>query len=209
MDPENPRELYLNISELTLPEYSDDPVWIKKTLLTTLPVVSVCKLIKRELLINHHLWFKEGIIHEDNHWRFFLSKYVRTMAISKSPTYMYHINENSIMTNPDKTKSYADTLLLTEECLQHVDPVLKNIQLTVLLRHLLWRKLRAPADLRNLKAYDKLYDRFVVRIWKTNANIFTKLSVAYLGLPSFLIQHVVFTKFFGLWMRVYDKVGPG
>ena len=205
---ENERLAYMDISKLQLPEYSNNHLWIKKSLLTIIPDTAWSKLVRRKILLEYNIRFKEGVIHEDIHWRFFLSKYVQTMAISKTPTYKYCVNENSIMMNPDRTRSYADILTVVEDCLRNVDPVLKNVQLTSLLRHLLSRRIRARVDLANLKAYNKVYSQFVDRILNSNANLFTKLCVIYLKLPSAVLKQSLFLRFFGFWMRTYDRFGP-
>lgn len=202
------RLLSLNISDIDLPEYSSDRLWIKKALLTLLPCTAWGKLIKKDLLIKNNLWFKEGIIHEDDHWRFFLSKYVQTIAITKTPTYKYYVNENSLMTTRDRTKSYLDVLLIVEDCLLYVDPLLENMQSTHLLRLLLSRRLGALVDLKDRTVYDKAYAQFVKRVCKTNARFFVKVAITYLRLPSKWLKNVLFMRYFGLWMRLYDRFGP-
>lgn len=63
----------------SFPEFSDNQYLIKRSLLDydCIPVTAANRLIRRELLIENNLWFKEGIIHEDNYWTFFLAKFVK------------------------------------------------------------------------------------------------------------------------------------
>jgi len=80
------------------PEFSDDRRLIKCALLDydRIPVTAANRLIRREFLLQQNLYFKEGIIHEDNYWTFFLSKYVQRMAFCPEKIYYYRITEGSI-----------------------------------------------------------------------------------------------------------------
>ncbi|WP_077155031.1 glycosyltransferase family 2 protein [Bacteroides bouchesdurhonensis] len=57
------------------------------------------KLVQRSFFLRHKLWFKEGLIHEDNLWSFFLFFYCENLRINFSKTYKYRIRKNSIMTD--------------------------------------------------------------------------------------------------------------
>jgi glycosyltransferase involved in cell wall biosynthesis len=60
------------------------------------------KLIKKEFITNHNLYFKDGIINEDCLWHFYVSQYINSLCYSSSQTYCYLYRDNSITTN----KSY-------------------------------------------------------------------------------------------------------
>ena len=57
------------------------------------------KLVKRSFFLQHELWFREGIIHEDNLWSFFLFFYCGRLKVCMQETYCYRIRKNSIMTD--------------------------------------------------------------------------------------------------------------
>ena len=81
-----------------LPEYCNSHDELEKYLLSTV-VTSACnKVIKKTFLINHNLYFPEGIIHEDLYWSYFLTKYAKAVAFINQGTYIYYINDNSTMT---------------------------------------------------------------------------------------------------------------
>lgn len=84
--------------KIDYPKFIDNKKIVKQMLLNydMLPVTAANRLIKRELLIQNDLFFKEGIIHEDNYWTYFLAKFVNKMAICKEKVYNYRLTPGSI-----------------------------------------------------------------------------------------------------------------
>lgn len=80
-------------------DYYSDRRYVRKLLLegVTFPVMAWNKLINSSFLKTNNLYFKEGIIHEDIHWNFFVQRYVNDVAISQKPTYVYRINPDGIV----------------------------------------------------------------------------------------------------------------
>jgi glycosyltransferase involved in cell wall biosynthesis len=56
------------------------------------------KLINKEFLLKHQLFFKEGVLYEDVLWSFKLASCAETMRIIANYTYNYHCRDNSITT---------------------------------------------------------------------------------------------------------------
>lgn len=56
------------------------------------------KLCRRKFLVENHLFFDEGLLHEDVIWTFKVACKVSSLYVVKQPTYMYSIREASIMT---------------------------------------------------------------------------------------------------------------
>lgn len=85
-------------NKIDYPKFIDNKKIVKQMLLNydMLPVTAANRLIKRELLIQNDLFFKEGIIHEDNYWTYFLAKFVNKMAICKEKVYNYRLTPGSI-----------------------------------------------------------------------------------------------------------------
>ena len=117
------------------PEFSDDQHLIKRALLNydRLPVTAANRLIQRELFLEHNLWFKEGIIHEDNYWTFFLAKHVKRMAYLPEKIYYYRITEGSISNVKNvKKESLAFKILITDLC-NNIDPFERGAQMELIL----------------------------------------------------------------------------
>lgn len=89
----------------------DNNLQIRKSFYRTkekIPVNAVDKLIKRDFLIKNHLFFYKGVIHEDELWMFFIVKYCKKIVFFHGPTYIRHINPNSITTGtPIEKKNLA------------------------------------------------------------------------------------------------------
>lgn len=59
------------------------------------------KLVRRTLLLDHELFFEEGLIHEDNLWSFIVACHLNKIAICNISTYNYLIRPNSIQQEKD------------------------------------------------------------------------------------------------------------
>lgn len=102
---------YLGFSEIEFikfdfVEYTDDKKWIKKNYLGQLfgndvhvPRAVWNKLIRRDMVINNGMWFKEGVIFEDNHWRMVYYRHIKNMAFCRDITYVYRYRPTSITHN--------------------------------------------------------------------------------------------------------------
>lgn len=76
------------------PEYMNCHRVIKKSLLRSndiMPMVTNV-LYKADFMKQHNLRFKEGLVHEDFHFIFYLAKYVHNMSMSRNVTYYYRTN---------------------------------------------------------------------------------------------------------------------
>lgn len=100
--------------------FTDNKKIIKSFLLKYLGDVipAQSRLVNKTLIINNNLYFKEGIIHEDNYWSFFLAKYVDTLCFCGERTYYHRHNPNSITRSINKTKEIiAYKTIIRDLCL--------------------------------------------------------------------------------------------
>ena len=133
-------EKYANsISNIKFPEFCTCQAESKTFLLQYLGdiVGAQSRLINLSFLKEHHLYFEEGIIHEDNLWTFFLSKYVRTMAYCDVCTYYHRYNPNSITGNVNVIKETIAYKHIIQTCSRSIDPFLIGIQKEWLLNNLI------------------------------------------------------------------------
>ena len=115
---------FYDIKNKNLPDsYSDNASLRYKFYETkpTIPVNGVNKLLRRNFLIENNLFFKEGIIHEDEHWSFFLISKLDHVAIVKDNTYIHPINPNSIMTSSNKERSADNWAIILNDYLDNLD----------------------------------------------------------------------------------------
>ena len=74
------------------------------------PINACNKLIQKTFITRHHLFFKKGIIHEDQLWMFHVSKVLNQAVCLNKITYIRHLNPGSIMTgtaNSAKIQSWG------------------------------------------------------------------------------------------------------
>lgn len=65
------------------------------------------RLIRKDFLIRNNLFFKEGLLWEDDLWLFFVMKHVEHLYVIGDVTYFYYIHPYSITTNTDlKTRQH-------------------------------------------------------------------------------------------------------
>lgn len=63
------------------------------------------RLIKRDFLIRHQLYFKEGLLYEDNSWSFFVLKHLQHLYVIPDVTYVYCRRNDSILSSTNKEDS--------------------------------------------------------------------------------------------------------
>lgn len=64
------------------------------------PVMACNKLINRSFLIKENLFFKEGLLHEDDLWSFMIACKAHSAYVVKKKTYFYYLHSNSITGQP-------------------------------------------------------------------------------------------------------------
>lgn len=103
----NDNTKWLYFTQATFPEYSDDKSWITINFLDNVPVTSWNKLIKKDFILKNKLYFKEGIIHEDFHWKLFSYNKINSIAFNYNETYNYELREGSIVKSSVERSYYA------------------------------------------------------------------------------------------------------
>lgn len=93
----------LNLIGKDLPLYTNDKKQIRSFWLSKYPVTAWNKIISREFLLNNNLFFKEGIIHEDDHWMANAYHHISSVGAVEKVTYLYRIRPGSITQNNNAT----------------------------------------------------------------------------------------------------------
>lgn len=116
--------------DIDYPECVSDKGKVKRMMLDydVIPVTAANRLIRRDLLVKNNLFFKEGIIHEDNYWTFFLAKHVERMAICKEKIYYYRSTPGSITNKVNVAKETLAFHTMIEDFCSHIDSFKKNAQ---------------------------------------------------------------------------------
>lgn len=125
-----------NILKKTYGEFIDDSHLIKKLILerSFLVVTAWNKLVLKSFIERNNLYFKEGIIHEDEHWNFFIAKYLSRLAICVEPTYVYYKNQSGIMHNPAFIeKSNESWKVILKDLIKNIDSEFKSEQVNFII----------------------------------------------------------------------------
>lgn len=130
---------FMTLSPYKFPEYSCDRKEIKTFLLQFKGdiVGAQSRLIKRNFLNEHNLMFREGIIHEDNYWTFFLAKSIRTMAFCPIRTYYHRYNPTSITGNVNIEKETHAFSLMLRDFSSNIDDFMPGQQKELILNTLI------------------------------------------------------------------------
>ena len=130
---------YRTLSRYRFPKMTNDRKQIKSFLLTYEGdiVGAQSRLIRKDVLIQHHLFFKEGIIHEDNYCTFFLAKFITSMAFCPVRTYYHRCNLNSITVNVNVPKETLAYKTIITDLSANIDPFLPGRQKELILDTLL------------------------------------------------------------------------
>lgn len=101
-------DVFYSIKKYEAHDCVADNIWIRKEFYRIndgLPVNAWNKLIRRAFITDNNLFFKEGIIHEDQHWMYFATKKMKSMAFVQQTTYLHYRNDESIMKSSGEEKS--------------------------------------------------------------------------------------------------------
>ena len=153
----------------SFPEFSDDRELIKRSLLDydKIPVTAANRLVRRELILENKLFFKEGIIHEDNYWTFFLAKYVQRMAFCAEKLYYYRETCGSITTAKNREKEIKAYSTIVNDFIDNIDDFESGAQKRTILLYLL--------IIKDNKYYKSQYDFDKLNIHFNNYNNFIEL----------------------------------
>lgn len=90
--------------EKDFPDYADNPQWIARVIYTKggkngIPVTAWNRLLQKDFIMRHRLFFLEGVLCEDILWNFLLAEKLTKVAFCKHDTYFYRKRPQSIMTS--------------------------------------------------------------------------------------------------------------
>lgn len=109
----------------------NDKKVIKKNLLnyTYIPFTPHNRLVRRQFLLEHNLFFPEKIkVREDFYWMFFVAKYVERMSLCNKETYFRGYNGDSLTHNINKEREILAYRTLIEDFCANIDPFMKGVQ---------------------------------------------------------------------------------
>lgn len=179
--------LMLSSFSKSLPAYTEDKALIKSMMLNydIFPVMAQNRLVKRSLIVDNNLYFKEGIIHEDCYWTFFLAKHVQTLSVCTKPTYYYRENPNGITGKINREKEIKAFHAIVSDFSANIDPFLPGHQKVLILNYLI--------TLINNMYYscEEERDEIIQNFSKTNSNFERSFLNLYLVTRNVKILHLL------------------
>lgn len=97
---------WLNMLGSSLPEFIQGKDAVQSIMLdrNQIPVTAWNRLVKKDVLLHQHLFFQDGLIHEDELWTFQLALHLSSLAILKKNTYHYEFHSSGLMASASITK---------------------------------------------------------------------------------------------------------
>ncbi|MBQ4589587.1 MAG: glycosyltransferase family 2 protein [Bacteroidaceae bacterium] len=113
----------ISVDKANIPEYTNDLSWIRKSFIKDqfLPITAWNKLIKKDFLIQNKLFFKEGIIYEDNLWNWKIGNKITTITFNKEITYFYRYVYNSIINKPYTINNMRSETIIIQEMFKTIN----------------------------------------------------------------------------------------
>ncbi|MCD8295941.1 MAG: glycosyltransferase [Prevotella sp.] len=142
------------------------------------------KLLKKEFLIKNDLFFKEGLIHEDQLWMYFVALCVSKIVIIHEYTYIHLNRENSIMATDSMARTAKHWGIILTEILNNLqEPYANRALLRYLLRFLLYYKISISDEV-----YDELYNKFRYLLHKHNYRLLNIFLFLFKRSPFLLVR---------------------
>jgi glycosyltransferase involved in cell wall biosynthesis len=202
--PEPSRELYWqNILYKNFPEYADNNCWVREHFYGDgehIPINAVNKLIMRKFVVDNNLFFRKGIIHEDELWMFYTVKRLEKIAFSTRYTYIRYINPDSITQSANNYASIRSWNVILKEIFDNMDEPLCRRQRKNYTLILYNNIIRINFNINEEKKLYFAYRDFIKSLLKKNIrNVFFASVLTVLLMPqSFYKSSAGRTIFFGL-----------
>ena len=151
------------------------------------------KLVRREFIVVNSLYFKEGIIHEDNLWSFQSFHLAQKVVTIPEKTYYYNIRKGSIMTSSSSGRSLECTKVIYDEIMSDIRENRYNIvgcESVVYIRNLLnakcvdallscyYQKKNRKERLQRLQEMSNEMKQIITQHW-TPSGVYSKLIKAF------------------------------
>lgn len=123
------------------------------------------KLLKRSFVLQHHLFFKEGIWQEDQVWSFFLYKCLTNMRIVYEYTYYYHVHPNSFCSGTSTENWARQKGIVIQNILMHLTPTREKEEMGRYIKNLYFTY-RCLGYLHKVPEYKSAFYMYWKQAWK-------------------------------------------
>lgn len=148
-----------------------------------IPIMACNKLIRRDFILKNKLFFKEGIIHEDELWIFYVINYINSVSLINKYTYLRYKRPHSITTTSSQQNSANYMARIILDILCRINPPCKEMQVLFYSRYYFYHY----PYIRNTKEYKKLFRKLHINLLK-----YHHLQAAFLFLLHRFSNRIVF-----------------
>lgn len=93
------------------------------------------RLVSLGFVKRNDIRFKEGVIHEDEHWSFYVYQRLAKVSIISDATYLHYVTPNSIMTTNTWKRRAENTCLILEDLVRDFSAPFRSLQVFKCLEH--------------------------------------------------------------------------
>lgn len=80
-----------------------------------IPIMAWNKLVKKDFILSHELFFRDGLVNEDELWTLRIALEANIIALSGTPAYRYFVRAGSIMTNKKNLERLKSSVKIYHE----------------------------------------------------------------------------------------------
>lgn len=144
------------------------------------------RLLKRSFVEENGLYCKEGIVHEDHLWMFYLMKCLQNAYLCDAITYYHPIRPGSIVTSTNKRTEGESFQNIFDDILHHLTPAKEKFELQNYLYMFCKRYLSFVSDVPTLHHTLKLYRKCAKQhgCWYVYAVLIIVGVIGHFGYPS-------------------------
>lgn len=117
-------------------DYIDDNNWIREHYFCwdkRIHVTAWNKLIRSDFIRKNFLYFKEGVLHEDILWMFYVAKKLRKYSVVNVETYIHYIVPNTITTSTPSIVKAKHISIIIDDVLKNFDEPYYDRQVAIYL----------------------------------------------------------------------------
>lgn len=183
----NPMRRQYSLKNFHNIQYVNSPNWMKYNyfdVTKVFPVNAWNKLINKEFLISNNISFKEGLIHEDVLWMYWIALHAQKIAFVHQDTYFHLSTENSIMTTSTIERTTYNWGIILTEILQNLQEPYSKRAILFYYREFVFLYPKA----RHSPTYQSLYIAFKMHLKRRNMYCFFTILILYKKILSFIPQ---------------------
>lgn len=187
----------LHYERCQFPEYSNDREFIRKNMLHKQPMTAWNKLTRRQFILEHNLFFLEGIIHEDEMWKWNIQKHIRTIAFCFENTYWYRTDNNtSIMKNADidRTLSVLNRIEIAKHIISSATDIIERKYAYYFCGPDI--KIKFWGKAKNKQAIKNKLNNTIQQLKENNVSFLLIISLYTWYIPLFVINNKLFMKLY-------------